>query len=515
MKEKMEKLKIVLLFLLMSACTVIFGLIVGKLVDSIMELNSRKFLVYIGLFIFSILGEAIFGIGAYSGVYKYSGRKIKEHKDLQFSEDLYLKRNEEYDFSRYSTSIDMLLEDYYISKWNIVRYISLFIFSIFGILSIDFTMLVVAFVACFIPLLIPKLFDKQLKMATEVYTLKSKEYFNFIKDKLNGRLEILKYDSEKSIDEKHSIENNKLENLRYDLKYKRIRSNLIINGTGGLSFLIVIGVGGLLIINGNISLGGLFGVIQLMNYMVNPVLNIANAKNLVNSSEKLLNKYPSKVVNIRDIDGKDINGFNDKIKIENLCFKYEEKDILKNINLELEKGKKYLIKGESGTGKSTLAKLLCRELNPSSGNIKIDGIEIDEIHDNSFNKTIKYVDQDTYLFEDSIGYNIDLDRDIPKDKIDEILSKLSYNVTDLNREINNKSGVSGGQKSRICLARATCEIPEILIVDEPTAALDKETTDAVFDYLLSLPITLIVITHEEKECIKGKFNKIIDLNKAA
>lgn len=515
MREKFEKIKITLLFILMSASAVSFGIFLGKSIDIVMELDTKRFLIYTLLLGMSILGEVLFGMGAYSLVYKYSGRKVMEHKNLQFREDLYLKRNEEYDFSKYSTSIDMILEDYYISKWNIVRYTALFIFSIIGIMSIDITMLIVAFFACVMPLFIPKIFDKELKLATEKYTGKAKEYFDFIKDKLNGRLEILKYGSEENIVEKHNEENKSLENTRGDLKYKRIKSNLVIGGSGFLSFLIMIGVGGLLIINGKMSIGGLLGVVQLMNYMVNPIINIANAKNLINSSEKLLEKYPKKILENVENKISESKVFKDKIEIKNLNFKYEEKNILNNIDLEIEKGNKYLIKGESGTGKSTLAKLLSRELSPSSGSIKIDGIKIEEIDENNLNHMIKYVDQDTYLFEDSIRYNIDLDRNIQENKIKDILSKLSYDVNNLEREINNKSGVSGGQKSRICLARATCDIPEILIVDEPTAALDKETTDKVFNYLLSLPLTLIVITHEEKECIKGKFNKIIDLNKVA
>src|SRR5690606_9269819 len=109
--------------------------------------------------------------------------------------------------------------------------------------------------------------------------------------------------------------------------------------------------------------------------------------------------------------------FESVIVVEDLSFSYEDKEIFKGASFSIEKGKKYLIKGPSGVGKSTLIKLLSMALDDYEGTIKVDGVDYRNIKEESFNNNISFVYQDVFLFEDTIYNNITLYKDITQEKV--------------------------------------------------------------------------------------------------
>lgn len=216
---------------------------------------------------------------------------------------------------------------------------------------------------------------------------------------------------------------------------------------------------------------------------------------------------------------KNIFNIQDKIAIKNLSFKYDnnsENYVFKNINLEIKKGDKIAIVGESGVGKSTFINVLTGLLKPSGGNISADGRSIFENIKN-WQEIISYIPQDIYLIDDTIEKNITFstqEENVDKTWVDEVL-KLS-NIYDEINNLKNKTqtlvgnrGIrfSGGQKQRLAIARAIYKKPQILIMDEPTSGLDSENEGKLIDNILSLSkdITLIMISHNIDRS-KGKFD---------
>jgi subfamily B ATP-binding cassette protein MsbA len=176
-------------------------------------------------------------------------------------------------------------------------------------------------------------------------------------------------------------------------------------------------------------------------------------------------------------------GFNDKIVIENINFRYEDENVLKNFSLEVPKGKTIALVGQSGSGKSTIANLLTRFYDVQEGIIKIDGIDIKDMHLKSLRDLMGLVTQDSILFNDSIKNNIRLGNQNATDE--EIIESLkianAYEfVKDLPNGIETNIGdsgnkLSGGQKQRLSIARAVLKNPPIMILDEATSALDTES----------------------------------------
>lgn len=175
--------------------------------------------------------------------------------------------------------------------------------------------------------------------------------------------------------------------------------------------------------------------------------------------------------------------FDNEIAIENINFKYEDENVLKNFSLQIPKGKTVALVGQSGSGKSTIANLLTRFYDVQEGSIKIDGTDIKDMTLNSLRNMLGLVTQDSILFNDTIKNNILIGKENSTDE--EIIAALkvanAYEfVKDLPNGIYTNIGdagnkLSGGQKQRLNIARAVLKNPPIMILDEATSALDTES----------------------------------------
>lgn len=200
-----------------------------------------------------------------------------------------------------------------------------------------------------------------------------------------------------------------------------------------------------------------------------------------------------------------LDGFRSRIEFENVSFAYEKDEVLKDINLTIEKGKTIALVGPSGGGKSTLADLVPRFYDPSGGNVKIDGIALPEYEIESLRKLMGVVTQESILFNDSIFNNIAFGMEKVREE-DVIEAAKVANAHDFIMQTERGyqttigergSKLSGGQRQRISIARAVLKNPPILILDEATSALDSESEKLVQDALNNLMQnrTSIVIAH--------------------
>ncbi len=260
------------------------------------------------------------------------------------------------------------------------------------------------------------------------------------------------------------------------------------------------------------SLLKIFSTFQNFNYL-NPSLNNIYSQ---------LNNYKNLEINLSKENKifKKIN-FQKEIEVKNLSFKFSEKILFKNFNILIKKNSFIGIKGASGSGKSTFLNMISGLIKPQEGEILVDGINIFENIKEWRNK-LGYVSQSVFLIDDSIKKNIAFgleDKDIDYTKLNIAIqnSGLSNYINSLESKENTIVGergirISGGQKQRIGLARALYFSPEVLILDEATNSLDKETENNILKELLKIKdkITLIIVSHEN-EPLKIA-DKIYDLN---
>ncbi|MBA9074503.1 subfamily B ATP-binding cassette protein MsbA [Flavobacterium gossypii] len=221
------------------------------------------------------------------------------------------------------------------------------------------------------------------------------------------------------------------------------------------------------------------------------------------------------------LDAIEKNTFEDNIHIDNINFRYEKENVLKNFSLDVKKGQTVALVGQSGSGKSTIANLLTRFYDVQEGILKIDGVNIKDITMKSLRDLMGLVTQDSILFNDSIKNNIKLGKQDATDEeiIDALKIANAYEfVKDLPLGINTNVGdsgnkLSGGQKQRLSIARAVLKNPPIMILDEATSALDTESERLVQVALENMMQnrTSIVIAHRLSTIQKA--DKIVVMQK--
>lgn len=276
-------------------------------------------------------------------------------------------------------------------------------------------------------------------------------------------------------------------------------------------------VAGILVYGGGLVLSGSSGLqasqfitfIILFSQVIRPVKSLVTALSNVQmgqaSGERIL-EILDKPVEIEDKPGAiQLTGFNDKVEFADVCFQYNEKPVLKNINLVIEKGKTIALVGPSGVGKSTIADLIPRFYEATSGEVLIDGKNVKDYTMESLRSSMSFVTQDIILFNDTIFNNIALGRpDATEEEVIQAAKIANAHDFIMQTEHGYQTNIgdrgirlSGGQRQRLSIARAVFKNPAILILDEATSALDTESEKSVQDALNNLMEgrTTLVIAH--------------------
>ncbi len=237
----------------------------------------------------------------------------------------------------------------------------------------------------------------------------------------------------------------------------------------------------------------------------------SNYNNFLGASGALQNitSFEKELVQLAEPDGKNkINQLNGSIELRNVDFDYENSDeILKQINLKINKNQSVAFVGESGSGKTTLVNLISGLLKPNKGEITIDGVNLNEIKKTSYQSRIGYIAQEPVIFNDTIFNNITFWAEATEEnkaKFSEAIKRASIQefIDGLKKKENTRLGnnginLSGGQKQRISIARELYKDIDILILDEATSALDSETEKEIQNNIDALKgnYTILIIAH--------------------
>jgi len=279
----------------------------------------------------------------------------------------------------------------------------------------------------------------------------------------------------------------------------------------GLSTLITIVAGGFEVLNGRASLGNIAEFVIYVNMLTWPVTSLGWTSSLVQraaASQARINEFLNTKPEIQSTNLSEFT-FNEFIQFENIGLTYPEKSekALRNINFTLKKGESLAILGNTGSGKTSIANLLLRLLEPTEGRILIDGIDLKNINLGGYRRSIGYVPQEVFLFSDSVLNNISFGLATNHQNLEKI--KNASNEAALTENIKNfKEGystvigergvsLSGGQKQRVAIARAFIKNPEILIMDDCLSALDTRTESIILEnlQLIMKGKTSFIISH--------------------
>ena len=519
LKHKKQLIKLILFIILASISAVFIQFFRGYVLDS--AINKSRDVIYYGITMFLLIVlEILFTYLFFTASNKLTSVYIEDLRSDIFKsilsknyKDFYANDKGNY-ISKLINEVTLIDEKFFSNLCTFLQVSIKALLVLISIFLLNWKLSIIAMFLMTLPLYIPKLIQNKIKNLNTKYVNSINDLTSLLNDYLSG-YEIIHNYSLTQLFIKKFIDKNY--NTQYDFyKMRKISSlsrtlSMILSY---FSFFIVVIFSTYLVFKGEFTAGEFFAAIGLVDQLSWPIIsisiNIQNfiaAKPVINSILPYINTVDS---NIKNSNSKKISN----IVFSNVCFSYNEKNLIKNFNAEFKENKKYLIRGESGSGKTTLINLLLGFEKLDSGNIFING-DVCETED--ILEKISIVRQETFLFNDNIRNNISLYEDIEDENILKILNTVNLtrfsSIGDLDTIIENSGiNLSGGEKRRIMLARALIRKKDVLILDEPLANLDKNNAHLIEDLILKInDVTLIVISHTFSEEKLKEFDEIYSL----
>ena len=409
-------------------------------------------------------------------------------------------------------------QDYLHQYFNISKNISLMIFSLVAMFIGNWFLTLLVIIASIIPMMISGFIGQKSASLQNSSMIAEQKYLAKVKDILAGFLVIKSFNVKEAIRQDYKNESEKLDEI-YFIKGKfDVLSNVISQLSGMIVFLVAFGGGMYLVFGGHTTIGSVTAIVQLVNFVVMPLNEIGMGMSKFREGQATLNSFEVKDV-IELQTGKTKEYFDDVISFSNVDFFYPnaEKKIFNNLSLQIKKGEKIAIVGISGSGKSTLLNLLLRFYDVTSGYISIDNQDLQAISAESLYNLMTIVQQDVYIFDDTLKANITLSQSFTEDDIKKAVQQSGLESYILENELGlqtscgeNGSNLSGGERQRLSIARALIRKTPILLLDEATSSLDNKVTTEIENSILEIQdLTVLVVTHKLNKSMLKKYNRIL------
>lgn len=409
-------------------------------------------------------------------------------------------------------------KDYLHQYFNISKNLSLMIFSLLAMFIGNWYLTLLVIIASIIPMMISGFIGQKSAYLQKSAMIADQKYLAKVKDILAGFLVIKSFNVKEAIRQDYRNESEKLDEI-YFMKGKfDVLANVISQLSGMIVFLVAFGGGMYLVFNGYTTIGSVTAIVQLVNFVVMPLNEVGMGMSKFREGQATLDAFEVKDV-IELQTGKTKEYFDDVISFSNIDFSYPntEEKIFNHLSLKIQKGEKIAIVGMSGSGKSTLLNLLLRFYDVTSGHISIDNQDLQAISAESLYNLMTIVQQDVYIFDDTLRANITLNQSFTDEEIKKAVQQSGLESYVLENESGlqtlcgeNGSNLSGGQKQRLSIARALIRKTPILLLDEATSSLDNQVTTEIESSILDIQdLTALVVTHKLNENILKKYDRIL------
>lgn len=371
-----------------------------------------------------------------------------------------------------------------------------------------------------LPLIASLLTGSRLQAVESRVSERNEEFTAALSDCLAGFTVVKNFRAEREIFRLFAQSNKALEHEKFTGRRIKTLVGMIGAVTGIFAQLGVFIAGVYLSMKGgSMTPGAVVLFVNLMNFIISPIAELPGLLACRKAALGLVDKLAAALERSSSREGSEtLNRLEHGIRLENVSFAYEPgKTVLHGINAEFEAGRAYALVGGSGSGKSTLLNLLMAAETNYNGHILADGIELSDISTESLYGTMAAIQQNVFVFNASIKDNVSMFRDFPKTKMDEAIARAHLGALIRERGEDylcgeNGSGLSGGEKQRISIARSLLKKASVLLADEVTAALDAQTAHRVSSDILDLQgITRIVVTHTLEESLLRRYDKIFVL----
>lgn len=431
----------------------------------------------------------------------YASRNIESFQKKDSSEIL----------NEFNNEVNVVIDNYVSSKLNVFSLtISLILGSLY-IANLSVEILMFLLFCAFITIFINSIFKNRLKKNQMNYLVSMKQWLCSIKNLCRCFNDIKILNLEKVFCDGLDIENKNLEQstLKNNGFIKILTS--INSFISQAMFFLTLLFGIVLIHYNRLTVGQLLGIAQASNMVIMPIVNYANLRNMIQSSKPVLQNLLDNSICYEENEPIVFDEQIHDIKIKHLSYSYGARLILDLNNLVIDQGKKYLVIGKSGDGKSTFLDILTKQ--KKADGIYVNDKDLKDVQFSTYADTFSYVNQNNDLLPFSFEQNITLGRKMSKYSLKELVT--IFNLESIfDKERDNLDfehlNLSGGEKQRICLARAMYRNKKWLFLDEAFSAIDKANSDQIHQFILSNPdLTVLSIEHKVTKETISLYDKVL------
>lgn len=431
----------------------------------------------------------------------YASRNIESFQKKDSSEIL----------NEFNNEVNVVIDNYVSSKLNVFSLtISLILGSLY-IANLSVEILMFLLFCAFITIFINSIFKNSLKKNQMNYLDSMKQWLCSIKNLCRCFNDIKILNLERMFCEDLDNENKNLEQstLKNNGFIKILTS---INSFISQAMFFLTLLFGLVLIHYNrLTVGQLLGIAQASNMVIMPIVNYANLRNMIQSSKPVLQKMLDNSICYEENEPIVFDEQIHDIKIKHLSYSYGVRQILDLNNLVIDQGKKYLVIGKSGDGKSTFLDILTKQ--KKADGIYVNDKDLKDVQFSTYAEKFSYVNQKNDLLPFSFEQNITLGRKMSKYSLKDLVT--IFNLESIfDKERDNLDfehlNLSGGEKQRICLARAMYRNKKWLFLDEAFSAIDKTNSDRIHQFILSNPdLTVLSIEHKVTKETVSLYDKVL------
>ena len=488
----------------------IFYLISHKSVKMIVPAIS---LIILGYGIFAILGY-IQNVIINKNIYAINSKLKQSFVNSKISEVTSDENNfESKNLSFFMNDLKLLEDNYWRQIFtllgSVVMTIGTLSYALYS--NVYITLIFLAFML--VPTIAPKFFSKSIETKTNTWSKKNQVLSATVQNLLHGALLLRRYHATTGFSRRLKTSVSEMESANANMKNQIALSNSLIGFLFDICSYLPIGLGIYFTIRGRITLAQFVAIQYSSAWILNGFNSVMTGWNTINSTKDIR----SKIGSLKPVSGSKKESQSivvKQLRVADIAFKFANKTIFQQVSFQITRGQKILISGKSGVGKSTLMRIILRELQPTVGELFLNNGKYTQ---NDAYNIFGVVGQTPIIFEDSLRDNITLGQSSDDGRLIEVLKLAGLsefsNKDSLNMQISeNGHNLSGGQLKRVEIARALYFNRQILLVDEGTASLDPETSAAIHESLLNNPdLTIIEVDHHIPDTIRSLYTHTFEL----
>lgn len=408
--------------------------------------------------------------------------------------------------------------NYLLGTFNLIEQAVCFVGALIMMLCYNPLLTAAAIGMSMLPVAVSMAIGGRLAEQEKEISRKNEGFVSIVNELLSGFSVIKSFRAEKQTTLLFQSKNEETERAKCRKRRTEHLIQLLAGAAGIVAQLGIFLVGAWLAVTGQgVTAGVVIVFVQLMNYILNPISQVPLLLSNRKAALALIDKLAASLdENVREegvcVPARLENG----IEIRDLTYGYEpDQPVLNHISLKLEAGKSYAIVGGSGSGKSTLFNLLMGSSSQYEGEIRIDGMPLRKISSESLYELITLVQQNVFVFHDTIRNNVTMFHQFPDEEVTQALNRSGLSALIAQRGADficgeNGSSLSGGERQRISIARALLRGTPVMLIDEATAALDAATAHQVSSAILDLQgLTRVVVTHRLEESLLRRYDQIL------